>query len=126
MEVLVNKSIEHYIEEVRANQTDPTKPINKEYKKIVDKMVEKSLRRKEYKLSLGIALDSMDLELARRIIADMNLHELVEFLLPQLDYLEIKFRQDLLSEISKKKVLDAATPIQFINLLILLKYNDDY
>lgn len=126
VEVLVNKSIEHYIEEVKANLADPSKKVNLEYKKIVDKMVEKSLNRREYRLGLGISLDSLDLELAKRIIAEINLHELVEFLLPQLDYLDADFRKQLLSEISKKKVIEATTPSQYINLLIVLKYNEDF
>jgi 26S proteasome regulatory subunit N2 len=52
-EVLVNKSIEHYIEHYKNNIH--VELIGK-YKEIVDGMVEKSIIRKEYRMPLGIAL----------------------------------------------------------------------
>mgnify|MGYP000962591936 FL=1 len=128
--MLVNKSIECYIE--HAKKSLPLES-GERYKEIVDGMVEKSLRKREYRMPLGIALESYDLVLAKRIIAEINYHELVEAVLPHLDYMEPEFKHKVLVEISQKKMSEgkrkaysATTPIQYINLVIMFKYNDDF
>lgn len=84
-------------------------------------------------MPLGIALESYDLGLAKRIITEINYHELVETLLPHLDHMDPEFRQKVLTEISQKKMTEgivdsyvATTPMQYINLVIMFKYNDDF
>lgn len=67
-------------------------------------MVEKSLQKKEYRMPLGIALESYDLKLANRIVREMNYHDLVDAVLPHLDYMRPDFKHQILSEISKKQM----------------------
>jgi len=43
------------------------------------------------------------LALAKRIISEINYHELVDAVLPHLDYMEPEFRQKILTEISRRK-----------------------
>jgi hypothetical protein len=63
-------------------------------------------------MPLGIALQSLDLNLAKRIISEINYHDLVEAVLPHLDYMDVEFKKKLLTEISYKKVLEGI----FMNL----------
>ncbi len=54
--ILANKCIEKYIENLREKKTDD--PNHEKYKKIVDFMIENSLKTGDFKLPLGLSLDS--------------------------------------------------------------------
>jgi hypothetical protein len=57
-------------------------------------------------MPLGIALQSLDITLAKRIIADINYYDLVESVLPHLDYMDVEFKKELLTAISSKKAVE--------------------
>ena len=64
--------------------------------------------------------------MAKRVIAVMDYHELVECIIQHLDYMDVTFRDHLLKEILSKNVTSAHTPTQYMNILVLLKYANDY
>ena len=70
-EILVNKCIERYIESCRSDEKVEE---HEQYKKVVDFVVENSISNGEYRMPLGIALDTLDCDLFGRVfkIADFT------------------------------------------------------
>ena len=94
-EILVNKCIEKYIKNIQSKQTSSEE--HEQYTKIIDFCVENSIKNKDYKLPLGIALEVWDVKLFERINYLIDFNELVEFLLPHLLNIDIGFRAELLN-----------------------------
>lgn len=80
MEVIVNKCIENYIALERRSyminqgyrknslETDEDRHLLTQQKKIVEEIIDKSIKKKEYKLPLGIALQTHDRERVHKLL----------------------------------------------------------
>lgn len=66
-EILVNKCIEKYIKAAQEGA-------GKEYRDIVERMIAASLAKGDYKLILGLALQTCDIDLFGRVAQKMNVH----------------------------------------------------
>lgn len=98
-------------------------------RKIVEEIIDKNIKKREFKLPLGIALQTHDRERIHKLLEQMNIHELIEAVLPHLNDLEYKFKQELAHEINAKfeKVFQGnPTPQQLINVFIFEKHVDDH
>jgi 26S proteasome regulatory subunit N2 len=73
-EILVNKCIEKFIESCRAEERSPE---HDEYKTIVDFVVKNSIDHGEYRMPLGIALDTRDKDLFSRVLAVAEFNDFV-------------------------------------------------
>ena len=137
----MNKCIENYIALERRSyeinqgyrknslETDEDRHLLTQQRKIVEEIIHKSIQRKEYKLPLGIALQTHDRDRVHKLLEEMNIHELIECVLPHLTNLEMKFKLELVHEIDAKfdKVFEGSpSPQQLINVLVLEKSIDNY
>lgn len=98
-EILINKAIEKYIKGCQEKTTDPE---HKQYRKIVDIAIDNSIAKGDLKSPLGISLDTQDIDLFKRVAGLMNIHKLVEMVLPHLLSIEINFRKIMLEAIIEK------------------------
>jgi 26S proteasome regulatory subunit N2 len=94
-EILVNKCIEKYILSCQGEKTAE----HEQYKTIVDYVVDSSIANGEYKMPLGVALDTRDRQLFARVLAGADFNEFVENLLPHLLGLDLDFRRDILAAV---------------------------
>ena len=77
-------------------------------------------------MPLGIAIETQDLELFKRLNEVMEFNEKIEFLLPHLLNIDVGFRTSLLDLIAKKIPEKFSTPAQYINLVQVLQVKGDY
>lgn len=123
-EILIHKAIEKYIQNCREQAPSDEQ---EQYKKIVDIAIENSIAKADYKCPLGIAIDTQDVSLFKRVSELMNIHKLVESILPQLLSIDISFRKVILDIIVSKLCLtDKYTASQYINILQVLYAKGDY
>lgn len=97
IEILINKAIEKYIKGCQ-EKTEDAQHI--EYKKIVDIAVENSIVKGDLKSPLGIALDTHDINLFRRVASLMSINKVIESVLPHLLAIDINFRKTMLEAIT--------------------------
>jgi len=90
---LVNKCIEKYIESCKSETKAEE---HQQYKSVVDYVVDNSIQAKEYKMPLGVALDTQDCELFGRLYKIAEFNDFVEILLPHLLTLDLGFRAKIL------------------------------
>lgn len=106
-DILINKAIEKYI---RNSQDGVDCPEQEQYKKIVNIAVTNSIEKKDLKLPLGIAIDTLDAELFNKVSGLINIHELIETLLPHILSIDISFRKKILDiTISKIRSVTSCT-----------------
>ena len=90
-------------------------------------MITSSLEKGDNKLILGLALQTADIKLFGIVSSRMNLHDIVEALLPHLISLPQNFKTHILAEIAASLPDPMnATPTQYINLLHLLYIKNDF
>jgi 26S proteasome regulatory subunit N2 len=121
--ILVNKCIEKFIESCRAEERSPE---HEQYKTIVDFVVKNSLSQGEYRLPLGVALDTHDRDLFSRVLAVAEFNDFIESLLPHLLGLEVEFRKDILARVAERIPPNGLSPAQYMNLLQVLQVKGDY
>jgi 26S proteasome regulatory subunit N2 len=92
-DILVNKCIERYIQSC---QSETKVEEHEQYKTVVDYVVENSLNSGEYKLPLGISLDTKDVVLFCKVFKVAEFNDFVENLLPHLNGLDLCFRSQIL------------------------------
>lgn len=74
-EILINKCIEKYIKNCQENNRIGEE--HEQYKAIVDHVVDANIKNNEFKLPLGIALDTQDVDLFSRILEGYEFNELI-------------------------------------------------
>lgn len=120
----MNKCIEKFIESCRAEEKCEE---HEQYKTIVDYVVESSLSQGEYRMPLGIAIDTLDRSLFARVLSVAEFNDFVENLLPHLLGLELEFRKDILARVVERIPSEGFnSPNQYLNLLQLLQIKGDY
>lgn len=98
-DVLIHKAIEKYI---KNSQEGIDHAEQKQYKKIVDIAIENSISKNDLKCPLGISLDTKDEQLFSRVAGLMEVHKLIESLLPHLLSIDISFRGTILEIVTKQ------------------------
>ena len=100
----------------------------------MDIAIENSISKNDLKCPLGISLDTRDEKLFTRVAELMEVHKLIESLLPHLLSTDISFRDTILEIVTKQLcfsnqciyIHNVVTPSQYINILQVLYAKGDY
>ena len=130
-DILIHKAIEKYI---RNCQEGVSHSEQEQYKKIVEIAIENSINRNDLRCPLGISIDTRDEKLFSRIAKLMDVHKLIESLLPHLLSIDISFRAIILANVTNQlcftnqcnPLIYVVTPSQYINILQVLYAKGDF
>jgi 26S proteasome regulatory subunit N2 len=123
-DILVNKCIEKYIK--NCQEKNELSDEHNQYRTIINFCVDNNINKAEYRLPLGIAIETHDTNLFRRLNDVMEFNEMIEFLLPHLLSIDLSFRNSILELIVKRIPENFSCPHQYINLIQVLQVKGDY